>query len=155
MTSQEQTTTEEETYVLSLPKPRKVLFLDIDDVLNNSKTKTRCGTWLGVDPKLTRRFVDWWRKNPDVGIVLSSTWRKDSSMWSHLNAAGIYWFDVTENSMGRYSREEEIMLWLDNNDVDTYVVLDDIPMKTLRAVRTDGRLGLTEEHTKRLTELFS
>jgi hypothetical protein len=76
-------------------------------------------------------------------------------MWSHLNAAGIYWFDVTENSMGRLSREEEIMLWLDNNDVDTYVVLDDIPMKTLRAVRTDGRLGLTEEHTKRLTELFS
>lgn len=156
MNNSQQTTTA--LYPSSQSKPRKIVFLDIDGVLNNGFTKERCGQWLGCDTKLATKFVNWAAKN-DVEIVLSSTWRTDPSMWAHLNERGIKWIDMTVDSRGRMSRADEIRFWLSNNPgITCYAVLDDIPMDARlapRHVQVDEREGLTEKHLKKLEEILN
>lgn len=140
----------------------RVLFLDIDGVLNNPNTKERCGHYRGVDRALAKRLTDW-LKTTDVQIVLSSTWRKATAFmpdaWPHLNEAGIHWIDVTPDLGGYHSRELEIEAWLAKNPVDSYAILDDIPVflphQMPRFVNTDEMVGLTEANIEQLKALFN
>ena len=117
----------------------KVIFLDVDDVLNNEHTKARCNTVRGVDSTLVRKLkkiVD----ATDAAIILSSTWRlgynkdhqdlKDFTKYlanklgkCHLRSVG-YTPDLGRNGI---LRGNEIKAWLDKNDdvVTEWVVLDD------------------------------
>jgi hypothetical protein len=53
----------------------KVLFLDIDGVLNHDQTRDRIGGFLGLNPGMIKRFNRIIEACPDVKIVISSTWR--------------------------------------------------------------------------------
>lgn len=117
----------------------KVIFLDVDGVLNYEHSKARCGEFIGIDSdkvKKLKEIVD----ATDAAIVLSSTWRlgynKDHCDLEnhakylsnklgkqHLRSVGM------TPDLGRNGafRGHEIKAWLDKNDdiVDGWVVLDD------------------------------
>lgn len=135
----------------------KVLFLDVDGVLNRDGTKERCMGYVGIDRELSEKLIAWRGRNPDVEIVLSSTWRYIPGMKAGLMAAGIDWISETPHHMG--SRGDEISLWLYNakrNDI-VYVILDDVMVndnQLERFVQTDPSKGLEDHHLDKLTELF-
>jgi hypothetical protein len=57
----------------------KVIFLDIDGVLNNSRTVERWRGLIGIDASLARRFAEL-QHSTGAKVVLSLTWRL-SRMW--------------------------------------------------------------------------
>lgn len=139
----------------------KVLFLDIDGVLNNARTEDKIqtvfGPFTGLCPILTRRLVDWLTLHPDVKVVLSSSWRLDERydhvFTKHLNSSNIFWIDITPN-LGRRGRE--IASWLAKNDVERYAILDDISdMHPVgKALVQTSRHGLEDKHLRKLEHLL-
>lgn len=135
----------------------KVLFLDIDGVLNRDGTKERCGQFVGVDRALSAKLLKWLRST-DVKIVLSSTWRNHPDMHPHLNDAGIHWDGMTpQHPIG--PRGFQIKAWLDANPaVTAFAILDDmqdmLPDQMARLVQTDTRFGLQDSHIDQLMGMF-
>lgn len=136
----------------------KVIFLDIDGVLNRQGTKEKCGRFTGVDRGLSEPFVNF-VKTSGVNIVLSSTWRRHPEMWDHLHEAGIYWIDKTPVT-GTW-RGYEIQLWLnDHPDVVSYCILDDLsPTAFMRHqrpfhVQTSEDEGLTSHDLERVRKVL-
>ena len=56
----------------------KIIFLDIDGVLNRDSTKEKFRDFTGVDVYLTNKFLTW-LEGKDYDVVLSSTWRFEES----------------------------------------------------------------------------
>ena len=143
----------------------RVLFLDIDGVLNRRGTKERCNGYLGVDRELSRRFLTWLR-GTDVKVVLSSTWRNHPEMWGHLREAGIEWIGVTPDLVRRHVsgvyeatvRGDEIKRWLDDNQITSYAILDDcsdmLEHQKPYFVQTDENFGIEDKHIARLNQIF-
>ena len=142
----------------------KVIFLDIDGVLNRAATKQRVdGYYMGVDPVLARRLAGVVRQTNAV-IVLTSTWKKDwyKNDWEkyrqdafadHLDAAlgrcGLDVFDKTEDDV--LDRGAGILRWMAGRRVEAFVVLDDALFDYERCgllprlIRTENAAGLTAE----------
>jgi len=121
----------------------KVIFLDIDGVLNNQQTfqsryehHQSTGEWLlEIDGIMVSRLANI-VKETNAKIVLSSSWRNGFSydtceplgeqaqgLVDILNKYGLSLYSRTGN--GR-DRAEEIEEWLHNHrDIDTFVILDD------------------------------
>ena len=129
----------------------KVLFLDIDGVLNCETTWERLGEefgvftgMMGIDFRLVERLKDWLRDHPEVKVVLSSTWRLDERMAAEVRRRGIDFIGVTRNLV---NRTREIDDWLAAHpEVTHYAILDDIPQfsnaQRQRFVRTAYAHGL-------------
>lgn len=149
----------------------KVVFLDIDGVLNRNGTRERCGIYVGVDGILVRRFLDWMAKNPDIHIVLSSAWRMYPAPkfkhWKHLNDAGIHWIGITSRLHSRSEGEvwvskvrgDEIQQYLDEHpEITNYAIIDDgadmLPSQLSHFVHTDADRGLTEADVEKLDAIF-
>lgn len=141
----------------------KVLFLDIDGVLNNDTTKEKVqtvfGSFTGINSILLNRFLNW-RQFRDIEVVLSSSWRLDErynyAFTKHLNDLGITWIDVTSR-IG--TRGAEIKDWLDRHtDVTHYAILDDIAvdMKPVseHLVQTSYVKGLRNKDLKKIDILL-
>lgn len=129
----------------------KIIFLDVDGVLNNNQTNTRNPLgFIGVDDTLCRRL----RKivvATGAKIVLSSAWRHYPKslpyLWEHCGP--------TVECVGQTDyypdsdRGAEIATWLDEHpEVDKFVILDDredMDPHMDRLVHTDYAVGLTEE----------
>lgn len=139
----------------------KVLFLDVDGVLNNSSTRERCCGYIGVDKALARRLVQWYRFYEKTGlkIVLSSTWRLHPEMWPALNAESIEWIDTTPHLITE-NRGDEISKWLNfHSEVTNYVVLDDNLYNIhifhpVNFVRTNPDIGLTEDNLVQMSKVL-
>lgn len=121
----------------------KVIFLDIDGVLNNNNTKMD----LGWEPSLVK-ILNYIVKETEAKIVLSSTWRRTEHYRNIIkNDMKIDFIDVTPKLWKE--RGHEIQAWLDKNpDVDNFIILDDdSDMVHLMAhlLQTDGKFGLTNE----------
>ena len=104
----------------------KIIFLDIDGVLNVIPQ--------GFDDygaKFHKHFEDnlkWIIEQTEAKIVVSSTWRFRGlkimkEMWSKRGLAGNV-IDVTPD-IDICERGKEIQKWLDSNEVDSYVIIDD------------------------------
>lgn len=147
----------------------KVLFLDVDGVLNCDATTDRCETGeRGVDEDkcaLIRKIIT----ETGAKIVVSSTWRKRSEWLRHLfKRLGRKMRDEMEGCTpvldsrrpsGIWSattRGEEIMAFVAKNPhIKKFVILDDADdMDPLRAdlVQTDGRVGLTPEIAEKVID---
>ncbi len=150
----------------------KVIFLDVDGVLNNRFTTARSpGGYVGVSEKLIRNV----KKIADATgakIVLSSDWRllrdepvrgKDYRYLArkllfagHLKISG-YTDDITWSKRGR-----EIRKYVDDHpEITEYVVLDDNPFRDFgkyglpeHLVLTDSNLGLTDEDVCRAIRIL-
>lgn len=140
----------------------KVLFLDVDGVLNNDLTKEKCCGYVGVDKALAKRLVQWYRFHEKTGlkIVLSSTWRLHPEMWPALNAEGIEWIGITPHLMSK-DRGDEISEWLSahHGEITGYAVLDDNQYNILdlhyrKFVQTNPEVGLTEDDLIKLSTIL-
>lgn len=151
----------------------KVIFLDIDGVLNSIDSEDRFKWHIGIDcsgVKLLREIVD----TTGAEIVLISTWKR----WWHktkehqddlanyldrrLAEEGLFIMDKTEDNMT--SRGEGIFNWLAKHpEVESWVILDDEIFEDYEEygcmphlVKTsfyDG--GLKEKHVKMAINLLN
>lgn len=115
----------------------KVLFLDVDGVLNSrdyvrrQRAKDRnYRLWLDVDPvavAMVQRII----KETGCKVVLSSTWRLYKDSRDLVAKRVCQYIDCTEDlqrgaKRGIVDRGEEIKLWLDKHPGAThYAILDD------------------------------
>lgn len=124
----------------------KVIFLDIDGVLNCDRTPNPRHFPYIVDKRLLARF----RKLVEVSgaqVVLTSSWRVDPI---GLYAARFYEvpFDETCPDMPDAPRRTEILLWLESHTNCTrYAVIDDEDdeLDELPLFQPSGREGISPE----------
>lgn len=116
----------------------KVIFLDIDGVVNSYNTKERAPSRVvGVEQCLIARIKEIVDAT-GAKLVLSSTWRegwfyedsRDPRDWHYLRdefaKQGLYFIDHTPLERSRH-RGTEIKMWLESveYDIDSYVIIDD------------------------------
>ena len=119
----------------------KVIFLDIDGVLNEEKSCSRCCGYKGIDDKKVENLAKI-VKQTNAEIVLISTWKDDwrktdkahQGMMANyldrkLKKQGLRVYDKTESvdkaSGMHFSRGEGILQYLADNKVEKFVILDD------------------------------
>lgn len=152
----------------------KVIFLDIDGVLNEAGSDSRTPLkFLGIDqPKVARlkKIID----ATDAKVVLVSTWKEDwdphakehpidtAYMLNALAAEGVSLFDRTYDNMS--DRGHGIVNWLAQHpDVDQFVILDDDVFADYRTllltphqVKTHfGGGGLLDKHVSRAVYILT
>lgn len=142
----------------------KVIFLDVDGVLNTNKTQRRldcCNEFTFVDARKVLRLRDIVERT-GAKLVLSSTWRLGADQQAfYLEREALrelvaefrrlrcpLWFDTTPY-LPRAKRWQEINAWLICHDTDDFIILDDVAVELLpfadKLVLTDPREGLTKE----------
>ena len=157
----------------------KVIFLDIDGVVNFRYSRSRCQGYTGIDDDkvaLLKEIVD----ATDANIVLSSTWRLEYNKAGHhlekmgdylkkkLAKQGLSVYDVTPD-LGKngWDRGKEILDWLVRHpDVDKYLILDDdeydfyqigheITDFWIQTEYYSRQGGLQQEHVDRAIEILN
>lgn len=131
----------------------RIIFLDVDGVLNNDETKERCMGFLGIDPakvQLLKYIVDM----TGAEIVLTSTWKYGwepvkkslNDEWGTyldeaLAAAGLKAIAKTDDQ--GENRGEGIIDYLAEHPAEAWVVLDDIFFNDFRRTGVERHLVLT------------
>ena len=150
----------------------KVIFLDVDGVLNCKGTEARCGHYLGIDDNKVqrlRRIVE----ATGAKIVLVSTWKdgcehkEDQDALANyldrkLRATGLRILDKTEDK--DHDRGAGILHWMDGHPVESFVILDDclfdyretgiLPYRVETTEDADDG-GRREEHVQRAIEILN
>ena len=145
----------------------KVIFVDVDGVLNCATTTKRLACsheFPLVDTRKVLRLRDIVERT-GAKLVLSSTWRLGALPGSfYLEREALrelaaefrrvrcpLWFDVTPY-LPRAKRWQEINAWLMNHDTDDFIILDDVRVELNpfedKLVLTDPREGLTKERAE-------
>lgn len=157
----------------------KVLFLDIDGVLNKlgetstTATLPRYCCPVGFDAELVDNFVTILKAIPDVKIVLSTAWRDMGSTEAFELAfatwgVGVNIISKTPNGLNELfsygiKRGLEITSWLNSADhqgfsIEEYVVLDDRKDAGFghedRFVFTNYKHGLTKEKAEQAIRIL-
>ena len=127
----------------------KIIFLDVDGVLNTSKTFERVYNVFKNTGKKELE-IDYFRleylktiiNETEAKIVLSSTWRrffekvnnkiiprneKGKKFYDLLLDYEIEIYDILNNNFSDINREELILNWLSKNDIESFVIIDDEP----------------------------
>ncbi|MGA0610035.1 HAD domain-containing protein [Caldimonas sp. KR1-144] len=143
----------------------KVLFLDIDGVLNSSRTVLAHGAY-----PHTLRDGDWEKFDwtgilmiqrlcavADLSVVLSSAWRLDHDFRQVGRVFNLPIIDRTPSFPG--TRGMEIKYWLDQHpEVEAFAIVDDdadmLPEQLPHFVQTDGHEGVTFKNYQQLCERF-
>ena len=134
----------------------KVVFLDVDGVLNNSNWAMQMydeGVHVYAENLLDERAVRLLQKlidATDAKIVVSSSWRRDKyamqCLSDQLKPMDIYDVTPVKNSI----RGDEISVWLKKHkDIERYVILDDdsdMGDKITHLIQTTFERGLQPEH---------
>ena len=143
-----------------------VIFLDIDGVINNSKTPTLQkgdNIFIMADPYcvfLINRLVD----RTGCKVVLSSSWRHDPEWRKNMKAQGLVFefLDRTPRHGKETERGYQIQSWLDNHqEVTKYAIVDDyndmLESQQPNFFETSWQTGITEDIAlaieKHLTDL--
>lgn len=154
----------------------KILFLDIDGVLNSRtfyKKRAASGIWYAKEDYIKEQF------DPDAvarlnqiieatgaQICVSSTWRLSHSVFALqkiFNDVGIKGEIVgkTQNLSGdhKYPRGYEIEAWINAGNVQNYVVLEDdvVDMDMLKGhvIRTTFEYGLLDKHVETAIKILN
>lgn len=152
-------------------KDKKVIFLDIDGVLNLMGTTYHSHGYdtLGTDPlepHLLKRLSFIMERVPDSVIVISSSWRYDKAVrrlteenWEYVDRI----VDMTPRDV--QPRGNQIKKFIDLHNVNTYVVLEDEPNDVCgtkcnvipkdRVVQPDMEEGLSSKDTIKVVKLLN
>lgn len=147
---------------------QKILFLDIDGVLNSEvyyKTSFKSeNSSSRFDPKsveLIKKLIEEF----SLQIVISSTWRygaTDRLMHELKNSQliGYLYHEWFTPVIHPAHRGTEIKLWLElHPEVSDYIIIDDdenmLKEQLKRFVKTDLHEGMTEEHFNRVRAILS
>lgn len=131
----------------------KVIFLDVDGVINSNfwleshQKEISDGTLIDKEKiELVAKIVN----KTGAVLVMHSGWR--------------FWFDNTmqpirKSKMFSKVKASEIFLWLKQNpNIDKWIVLDDIDLHndelTIRQIRTNAKIGLTEKDADKAIEML-
>ena len=151
----------------------KVVFLDIDGVLNSYQYLSRTSMEdAGIYDELDPQKVDLLQKlvvQTGASIVLSSSWRESFENMMPLDYVARSLLAVLkEHSLSIYGmtpllkgqRDGEIRQWLAcHSEVDSFVVLDDehYNWKELEAhwVKTSYYVGLTEQNLQQAVDILN
>lgn len=144
----------------------KVLFLDIDGVLNGTRSAVAFGGYpMDLDESALSKFdhvaVSMIRnlcRSQGISIVLSSAWRMQFS-WSEVGSALVLPIIASTPVLWGRPRGHEIAAWLeDHPEVTQYAIVDDdadmSPDQLPFFVRTDGHEGLTWANVQQLAKIF-
>lgn len=142
----------------------KVLFLDIDGVLNLYPNPSRSGLF-DKQTCINLEFV--LNRVPDLKIVISSSWRTYGLevMRDFLSSNGIdprRIIDVTGHEQSTDNKDHrgfQVECWLKRNpSVKKFVILDDesdfVPLKH-KLVKTDKYAGLTQLAAEKVLDLLA
>ena len=151
----------------------KVIFIDIDGVLNSSVYDRQRSEKDGNIDKTRLTLIKGLVDKTGAKIVLSSSWRnhweKDfydcdkvgKEIIADFASAGLEIYDKTPK-VGYLERSEEIHMWLkDNPDVKSFVIFDDNGYGwgdlSDNFVQTNYRVGrgLEEEHIENAIEILN
>jgi hypothetical protein len=132
----------------------KIIFLDIDGVLNNYDTLGEGLDWEPSLVEILNRII----KETEAKVVISSTWRRTERHRNIIkNDMKINFIDITPKLWEE--RGYEIQAWLDKNpDVERFIILDDdSDMVHLMShlIQTDGKFGLTNENANEAIKRLS
>jgi hypothetical protein len=161
----------------------KVIFLDIDGVLNTAiyaqhyfdickhfglSRKDAKDLRHGLRDEFGSHFdprpvglLKWIIEQTNAKIVISSTWRHSGEetmklMWEMRDLPGEV---IGITPLLNTDRGEEIAEWLRENEVDSYVIIDDdkdmLPEQLLNFVQTDGEYGITFKETEKIIEILN
>jgi len=124
-------------YYVYMESKHSIIFLDVDGVLNCSKTRARCQNYVGIENKkveLLKKIVD----RTGAKIVLTSTWRVDwykESWYKIIQSAEANYLDRKLKSHNLYvydkidyadrRRGEGIIKYVWVNEIRNFVILDD------------------------------
>lgn len=136
----------------------RVLFLDIDGVLNSEKYARSLakGGMLGIDPEAVR-ILDEILEATGAKIVLSSTWRLYPDLRADVRKNVGEFIDVTKSLRSGF-RGDEIREWLERHpEVTEYAILDDDSdfYADQYLYKTRFATGLTPEIAKRVIRRFT
>lgn len=130
----------------------KVLFLDIDGVVNCVTTAQRHRGFIGIDPYMAL-LVDRIIQATGCEVVLSSTWRLFPESRKEVEKQVCKFIDVTKSmplkgGVEMHERGKEVAEWLSRHpEVERYAILDDsrdfMPDQPL--FNTSWSTGLTQE----------
>jgi hypothetical protein len=150
---------------------KRVLFLDIDGVLNHRANFLPSRHGSPLCPDAIRRLRDVARRTA-CRVVLSSTWRMVDHFVEQLEAAGGFpgrhddWRTVqlpveTRNGLivTPHHRGREIAEWLSRHgEVERYAIVDDdddmLPEQAPFFVRTSFETGLQDGHVEQLVRIL-
>jgi hypothetical protein len=140
----------------------KILFLDIDGVLNNETTKERIGgegpyrAMHALDARLVRLLLDWHQKHPEVKLILSSTWRLEADLIHLIIEADIPLDGKTRNGANRRLEIQDYLNRLPN--VTHYAIVDDIAQFSAEQqphfVQTSYAHGLREKDLRKIEAIL-
>lgn len=134
----------------------KLVFLDIDGVLNNHPRWTKGPELMRPQCQLLQAIIE----RTGAKIVLTSSWRKwieDGSMTFVGFSRLLYTHGIRTEVVGHCGpcvsgpadpgeRGEHIRTYLAMTPDCKYVVLDDLPISLPNSIRTDGFRGLELKH---------
>lgn len=156
----------------------KICFLDIDGVLNSEQyylEKSQHKRWNEFEEKYENEHIAFGLANIDpkavellnkltestgAKIVVSSSWRGDSTLQTIFTLAGIKEpiYGETPRLYSRY-RGQEIQQWLDKHKCNKYVILDDdrdfFDSQLPYFVHTDWKIGLTESDISKAINILN
>jgi hypothetical protein len=149
----------------------KVIFFDIDGVLNTTKTtRMFCGFHF-VDTRKVLRLREIVERT-GAELVMSSSWRygfEPGAFWYEREGVALLeaefhrlrcpkWIDVTPWLSGA-KRQKEIFAWLTvHPEVDEFIIIDDVGEELTwfwdRLVLTDPMVGLNKERMEFAIQLL-
>jgi hypothetical protein len=161
----------------------KIIFLDIDGVLNSEQTcfeyheatgKPGYGGWFKQEEVCTKENVLWGEvlllnlhkivNATGASIVISSTWRKYFTVDKFKEMFALYGWDnapivgKTPVSINRF-RGKEIKEWIDLNEVEKFVILDDdtdfMDDQQPFFVNTNGMYGLSGDDAEKAISILN
>lgn len=149
----------------------RVLFLDVDGVLNNQTTEERFNGYIGINPVLAKR-VQRIVKDTGCKVVLSSYWRLDEANREHVKQEAVEFIDVTPSFTKKLEqpifarnrwwdyplRGSEVQHWLKAHpEVTRYAILDDDGdfYDEQPLFQTTFVTGITEEIATKVTEYLN
>lgn len=156
----------------------KYIFLDIDGVLNSVsfyKERSQSERYSILKEKIKDEYIASYLADIDpekvkllnkltdvtgAKIVVSSSWRSYSELQTVFTLAGIKEpiYDITSRLSGG-CRGQEIQQWLDKNECDKYVILDDdsdfFYNQLPYFIHTDWKVGLTESNINKAINILN
>lgn len=158
----------------------KLIFLDVDGVLNRIATEERCEGYTFVEPQKLLYLQEIVQKT-GANLVLTSTWRRGWYCKEHgltkesRDLEDIRFFDALQRKLREYGLEllsytddfalrgKEIEKWLKDwtgEPIESFVILDDLPEEELepyaaRLVQTCLHEGLLPEHVEQAIAMLN
>lgn len=151
-----------------MEKKYKVIFLDIDGVLNSYESFNSFGSWHTLCPNCVRR-LEALVKDTKAKVVMSSAWRLAHSLPYIRRLLAVSGLSNSERVvigatpimyLQPHGRGREIDAWLKSNEevVENFVIIDDstdMYPHMDRLVKTDPQIGFSLENVESVKRMLT